>query len=309
MKKVSIIIPVYNAEEMLRECLNSVINQTYSCWEAICVDDGSPDSCPQILDEYAAKDSRIKVVHKSNEGVSVARNLAMDMAEGEYLLFVDSDDIIHPQLLEICVYQAEKFGSDMVTFKLNKALRKNRKLRHFLGLPPKKTAKFKKYKVEKVASYTTDRLYDYVTEHIHLIHKKGIKHRWIIKHCHPVKCLFKTEVIRDVKFIPDIRFEDIPWWGEMLKHIKQVTINNLPLYYYYPSCSSFIVNTASIEKMKMRQRAIDESEKIYAGPEFEGDYRRQVWEERFVAVYKANVELKKKYFASQLEAEAKQSKK
>ena len=97
---VSIIIPVYNVEQYLRECVDSVLNQTYSDVEVILVDDESTDQSGNICDEYAEMDSRIKVIHKKNGGVSSARNTGIDKAVGEYLLFVDSDDAIHSELVE-----------------------------------------------------------------------------------------------------------------------------------------------------------------------------------------------------------------
>lgn len=97
---VSIIVPVYNVEEYLRECVDSVLNQTYSDVEVILVDDGSTDQSGNICDEYAEMDSRIKVIHKKNGGVSSARNTGIETALGERIIFVDSDDCIHPRLLE-----------------------------------------------------------------------------------------------------------------------------------------------------------------------------------------------------------------
>ena len=91
---VSIIIPIYKVEPYLRRCLDSIVNQTYTNLEIILVDDGSPDGCPQICDEYAAKDKRIVVIHKENSGLSDARNAGLDICKGEYISFVDSDDII-----------------------------------------------------------------------------------------------------------------------------------------------------------------------------------------------------------------------
>ena len=92
--KFSIIIPVYNVEKYLRQCLDSVLAQTYPDWEAICVNDGSTDSSPAILKEYADKDKRIKVIHQSNMGVSGARNTGIRESQGDYLFFLDSDDWI-----------------------------------------------------------------------------------------------------------------------------------------------------------------------------------------------------------------------
>ena len=92
--KVSIIVPVYNVEKYLDRCMESLLNQTLKDIEIILVDDGSPDNCPQICDEYAKKDSRVKVVHKVNAGLGYARNSGLDVASGEYVAFVDSDDYV-----------------------------------------------------------------------------------------------------------------------------------------------------------------------------------------------------------------------
>lgn len=100
-EKVSIIIPVYKVEAYIRECLDSVIRQTYKNLEIILVDDGSPDQCGQICDEYAQEDSRIQVIHKENAGVSAARNTGIDAATGTYMIFADSDDVLHEQMVEL----------------------------------------------------------------------------------------------------------------------------------------------------------------------------------------------------------------
>ena len=90
--KFSVIVPVYNVEKYLPECVNSILNQNYEDFELILVDDGSPDNCPAICDEYTKSDSRVKVVHKENGGLSDARNAGVDAATGDYILFIDSDD-------------------------------------------------------------------------------------------------------------------------------------------------------------------------------------------------------------------------
>ena len=98
--KLSVIVPVYNVAPYLRECLDSLIAQTFRDWEAVCVDDGSTDASGGILDEYAGKDARIVVVHQQNRGVSAARNRAIEMARGEWLGFLDADDSIAPDWFE-----------------------------------------------------------------------------------------------------------------------------------------------------------------------------------------------------------------
>lgn len=98
---ISVLIPIYNVEKFLPACIDSAINQTYKNIEIILIDDGSPDKCPQICDEYAKKDSRIKVIHKENGGISSARNAGIELAQGEFLYFLDSDDFIDECSLEI----------------------------------------------------------------------------------------------------------------------------------------------------------------------------------------------------------------
>lgn len=97
---ISVIVPVYKVERYLRECVDSILMQTFTDFELILVDDGSPDRCPQICDEYAARDSRVKVIHQANGGLSAARNAGIEIAQGEYLTFIDSDDYVSPAYLQ-----------------------------------------------------------------------------------------------------------------------------------------------------------------------------------------------------------------
>ncbi len=98
---ISIIVPVYKVEQFIHECVDSIIDQTYNHLEIILVNDGSPDSCGEICEEYAKQDYRIVVVHKENGGLSSARNAGLDICKGEYIAFIDSDDVIHPQFVEL----------------------------------------------------------------------------------------------------------------------------------------------------------------------------------------------------------------
>lgn len=115
MPAVSVVIPVYNSAKYLRECLDSIIAQTFSDWEVVAVDDGSSDDSPAILDEYATKDSRIKVIHKANGGVSAARNDGLGAACGDYVLFVDSDDLLLANALDVLYKKTSSENAD-VTF-------------------------------------------------------------------------------------------------------------------------------------------------------------------------------------------------
>lgn len=106
---ISIIVPVYNTENYLRKCLDSIVNQTYCKLEIILIDDGSTDSSGAICDEYAKKDDRILVIHQSNKGQAAARNAGVDIANGEYIAFVDSDDIVEPQMLSVLIDMYKSF--------------------------------------------------------------------------------------------------------------------------------------------------------------------------------------------------------
>lgn len=114
MAMVSVIIPVYKVEDFLPACLDSMLAQTWEDWEAVCVDDGSPDNCGAILDQYAAADSRFRVLHTENGGLPVARNRALDIAQGKYIFCLDSDDSLAPDTLKTMVSIAEEDDVDMV---------------------------------------------------------------------------------------------------------------------------------------------------------------------------------------------------
>lgn len=114
MYKISIIVPIYNVEKYLDRCIQSLLNQTLKEIEIILVDDSSPDNCPQICDEYAQKDSRIKVIHKKNAGLGFARNSGLEIARGEYIAFVDSDDFVDVRMYEILYNTAKQKQCDAI---------------------------------------------------------------------------------------------------------------------------------------------------------------------------------------------------
>lgn len=115
---ISVIIPVFNTEKYLKECLDSVLKQTYANIEILLVDDGSSDGCPAICDEYGLRDERVKVFHKENGGQASARNLGIKQAKGFYLAFVDSDDVVSPFFLERLYVASSKFCADVVFTKI-----------------------------------------------------------------------------------------------------------------------------------------------------------------------------------------------
>lgn len=120
MTKVSVIVPVYNVEKYLNRCIDSILNQTFRDFELILVDDGSTDQSGRICDEYKEKDNRIVVIHKTNGGLSDARNYGIDRAKGEYITFIDSDDWIKERYIEVLYNNAVKFKVDISAVNLHK---------------------------------------------------------------------------------------------------------------------------------------------------------------------------------------------
>lgn len=132
---ISVVIPVYKVEKYLRECVDSVINQTYKNLDIILVDDGSPDKCPAICDEYAEKDTRVRVIHRKNGGLSAARNSGIDIARGEYITFIDSDDYVSRVYVEQLYFTLKTSGAgasqcDMSSYsaRLNDTINPNYKI-------------------------------------------------------------------------------------------------------------------------------------------------------------------------------------
>ena len=134
MEKISIIVPVYKVEKYLDRCVESIVNQTYKNLEIILVDDGSPDNCPQMCDEWAKKDSRIKVIHKQNGGLSTARNAGLDISTGKYIQFVDSDDFLELNACEVLLKNIVETNADLVVGNVNfiTKRKKNVKLNSFV---------------------------------------------------------------------------------------------------------------------------------------------------------------------------------
>ena len=116
---ISIIIPVYNTEKYLRRCMDSILNSAYKDFEILLINDGSTDSSPAICEEYSRQDSRIKVIHQKNQGVSVARNTGLDYCQGEWIVFVDSDDFISKDFLSLIAKEVHQ-DKDLLLFDFSK---------------------------------------------------------------------------------------------------------------------------------------------------------------------------------------------
>lgn len=262
VKRIDIIVPVYNVEKYLKRCLNSIKAQTYSGWRAICVDDGSSDGSAAILDEYAREDSRFLVIHKSNGGVSDARNVALELAEAEFVMFMDSDDLIHPQTMELALGLADRDGSDVVSWYIDRWYKKQIKLVKMFGGDPlaaKPWGYGRKYSLDRIKSAFTENLLAHCTE---LTHSDII---WPVKHFYVWRHLIRLEKIRGIKFVKGLNFEDFPWWSEVIMQDLKATITNLPLYFYYryPNRPSIVTSSDEAEKIICFAKGLGYTSGIY----------------------------------------------
>ena len=281
MPKISIIIPMYNVEKYLRRCLDSVQNQTFSDFQAICVDDGSPDNSGQIAEEYAARDNRFIVVHKENGGLSDARNAGMPYATGEYIMYLDSDDFIHPQTMEIAYAMARRDKADIVAYTYDRIYRPQLMVYHKLGLNTDNVRPLgirKKYNVAKIKSRVTDDVFEYATERVH--NKFNKNRKWLIKHCQVWKNMYRRELIADTPFIKGILFEDFPWWSEVMLKNPRVSIINLPLYYYIPNFGGIVLSAKQLRIMQSLCTGISHAYSVYK--KSATDYQMKKWQEQFM---------------------------
>lgn len=208
MKKVSIIIPVYNAQRYLRKCLNSVINQTYENLEIICINDGSKDISGEILEEYKNKDLRIIVINKENGGVSSARNKGLKVCTGEYVMFLDSDDFLALDTISFCIELIERTGVEIVRFNFKKKYSK---------IVTKRNMKY--FEDDKILKYPYE---DIVKQ----IYKND-------KFCSACETMIKKEIAKRHYFRNDISIgEDFLYFIECLFDSQKIYVSNSYKYYY-----------------------------------------------------------------------------
>ena len=221
MPKISVIIPIYNVEKHLRRCLDSVKNQTFEDWQAICVDDGTPDDSGKIAESYAAQDKRFIVVHKENGGVADARNAGMKHVTGEYVMYLDSDDFIHPQTMEIAYGLAKKDDIDLVSLGITK-ISQDMHIDKFDN-------------ITDVDFIVTDNVLKYAAE------RDGIKSKFAIKRSYVVSKLYKTELIRNIKFPQHVKLcEDFYWISLVYSKLPRTLIARVPVYYYVQNDGSLL---------------------------------------------------------------------
>lgn len=279
--KISIIIPMWGVEKYLRRCLDSVLNQTFKDWTAICVDDGSPDKSGEIAEEYAQKDKRFIVVHKENGGLSDARNAGMPYADGEYIMYLDSDDFIHPQTMEIAYRAIKDNKSDIASFSYDRFYRPQLMARHFLHMDTDNVVPFgirKKYNVDKIKTKTVDDVFELATERTH--NKTNPNRKWLIKHCQVWKNIYKKSLIKDTPFIKGILFEDFPWWSAVMLKKPRVTVVPLPLYYYIPNFGGIVLSAKQLKIMKSLCTGIKTAYKLYEENADEDQMKK--WQSQFM---------------------------
>jgi len=225
---ISIVIPVYNVEEYLARCLDSVLNQTFENWEIILINDCSPDGSQKIIDSYAKKDLRIKpIINEVNKGLGGARNVGLNAANGTYLMFLDSDDYIsNESVLEELCYQVKTFNLDVLDSRYRVLENENNRT-----LLPKKFNEFNKY------IYTGEAYLDSVQILPVVVWNKVYKRSFIEKH----NILFKERKYEDICFTLETLFK--------AKHVQNTAV----IFYNY------IVRPGSIMTSKPNKSSIDDS--------------------------------------------------
>ena len=208
--KLSIIVPVYGVAPYLRKCVDSLLKQDIPSldYEIILVDDGSPDECPQICDEYAEKYDNIRVVHQENAGLSAARNSGIKVATGDYIMFVDSDDYLQPNVLGTLMEQVERDNLDVLRFNYQNI---NEQYEVFL---PFKDAK-------RDVDYSED-----------VVDGETFLNKRLGPACYAVMFIVRRELLDTCLFTPNIYFEDTDWTPRMLINAQRVASTPMVVYNY-----------------------------------------------------------------------------
>lgn len=242
--RITIIVPCYNVEKYLADCIDSIRQQSFQDWEAICVDDGSPDGSGKILDDYARDDLRIRAIHQKNAGVSAARNAGINAAHGEWLYFLDGDDMLDEDALMRCVEAIERFPDAEAV---------HGRVREFTEKPDCNGGSIDVcgFRLKDISSFI-----DYET------------HEWgIWGFC------FKRMAIGDVRFEESIRFgmgEDTVFVKRMIDKMKYVAEVDADFYWYRQRAGSAMHSAITAEKRshlyngyRLRMSIIAESKKVY----------------------------------------------
>ena len=221
-KKISIIIPIYNVEKYLKRCIDSIVNQTYKNTEIILVNDGSPDNCGKICDAYAKNDSRIKVIHKENGGLSSARNAALDIASGEYIMFVDSDDWIYENSLEQ-LNEYIDMDYDIINFKFSFVKENSKEL------------------IETHNGIKDSYECDLITYIDKLFSGELNFFIW--------NKLYKKSLFDEVRFPEGRNYEDLATIYKLYFNAKSIIVTDYTLYYYWLGNSNSITSNSTVKNM------------------------------------------------------------
>ena len=234
---ISIIVPVYKVEKQLNTCIESILNQNFINYELILVDDGSPDKCGEICDEYEKKDKRIKVIHKKNGGLSDARNAGLNIAKGKYIGFVDSDDIIHSEMYERMYNCITKYNVDIVQCKFRK----------FKSIED--INKFSNIKDANIEYYTSKEAI------IDMIDNNKINvNTW--------NKLYKRELFENERFPKGKIHEDEFLTYKLIYKSNKIAYINEELYYYYQNDNG-IMNGSNLIKRLDRIEALEERSNFF----------------------------------------------
>ena len=228
MNKLSIIVPIYGVEQYLCKCVDSLLLQDLpsSEYEIILVDDGSPDACPAICDEYAASHNNIRVVHRKNGGLSAARNSGIEVAQGEYIMFVDSDDYLEPNVLKGLIAQMERDNLDVLRYRLQYV-----------------NPQYEVYNPYKSDSFKGNDYTDVPTDGVSFLNLR------MSTACYAWAFILKREVLDGCLFTPGIYFEDTDWTPRMLCKARHVASTNTVVYNYLQREGS-ITNAVNRSKQK-----------------------------------------------------------
>ena len=216
---VSIIIPIYNVEKYLDRCIKSIVNQSYENLEIILVDDGSKDNCPSLCDKWAKIDDRIIVIHKENGGLSDARNAGIEIANGNYLSFIDSDDYVHKDFIKVLYELCIKYNSDISmcgVFETSKDENCNFNLEE-----GNECIKYSKTILER-----KDNIF-----------------------CVAWNKLYKKEVFKYIRYPKGKLHEDVAVINKILYYSNKIAITDLRLYFYYSNPNSIMRSTFSIKRL------------------------------------------------------------
>ena len=213
-EKISIIVPVYKVEEYLDECVESIVSQTYKNLEIILVDDGSPDRSPEICDNWAKKDKRVKVIHQQNAGQSEARNSGIKVATGDYITFVDSDDWIDEQMYEKLFAKLKEESADVAMCRI---------INEYPNVS-------KKYFEKNLTQINEKNIYElYINSNMMQTEKEFVCDGLFGSVC---RTLFKKSVIKNIWFLKDAYCEDLLYNILCLKNIKKVAVVDEYFYHY-----------------------------------------------------------------------------